>query len=122
MKWYGKFTKKDKKEQKSEKYVIIFKKEKEQMMKTSQILVATTVAGLMLSGCVQLKLPELPKIQKQENKKLTDEECKMVLKKYRDTEPGTSEAYIKLKYDAYECNTRSNGADIDIDKIMEINK
>lgn len=92
------------------------------MMKTIQILVATAVAGLVLTGCAELKLPELPKAGKQENKKLTDEECEAVLKKYRNTEPNASEAYTKLQYDAYECNTRSSGADIDIDKIMEINK
>lgn len=92
------------------------------MMKASQILVATAVAGLILTGCAELKLPELPKVGKQENKKLTDEECRVVLKKYRNTDPNTSEAYTKLKYEAYECNTRSSGADIDIDKIMEMNK
>lgn len=94
------------------------------MMKTIQILVATAVAGLVLTGCVELKLPELPKAGKQENEKhkLTDEECKIILEKFRKAEVSTSDSYKRLEYDAHDCQIRSNGADIDIEKIMEMNK
>ncbi|MGG7074239.1 hypothetical protein U5B43_08310 [Campylobacter sp. 9BO] len=75
-------------------------------MKASQILVATAVAGLILTGCAELKLPELPKVQKQENKKLTDEECKIILEKFRKAKVSTSDAYKKLEYDAHDCQIR----------------
>ncbi|AVK81276.1 MULTISPECIES: hypothetical protein [Campylobacter] len=89
-----------------------------------KILTAVAIAGLMLGGCAELKLPELPKVQKQENEKhkLTDEECKIILEKFRKAEVSTSDSYKRLEYDAHDCQIRSNGADIDIEKIMEMNK
>jgi len=75
-------------------------------MRASKILMATAVAGLLLTGCAELKLPELPKAQKQEKKKLTDEECKVILEKFRKVEASTSEAYKRLEYDAHDCQIR----------------
>lgn len=133
-------------------------------MKTNQILVATVVAGLMLSGCVEFKLPQLPKIQsgKQSSDfdsisskkpdQLTKVECKKLLemekevreaKKIADEETRVKgrdrvEGHIyldaankmakfhkiyylaeKLRY-CEELNREK--IDIDIDKIMEINR
>lgn len=71
-------------------------------MKANKVLIITAIAGLFFSGCAEF---QLPKVQKQKHE-LSDEECEIILKKYRNTEPSTSDAYNKLKYDAYECNTR----------------
>lgn len=73
-----------------------------------KIATAVAVAGLMLSGCAELKLPESPKIKKQENekRKLTDEECKIILEKFRKSEVSTSDSYKKLEYDAHDCQIR----------------
>lgn len=155
--------KKNKEEPKSKNYAIILRK-KGSMMKTIQILVATAVAGLVLTGCAELKLPELPKVQSNSQtsdfdniatkkpNKLTKKECEILLKmekeareakkiadeetrvKGRDRVSGDiylsaanktaklQKVYYLTEKLAYCRDIGKEKVNIDIDKIMEINK
>lgn len=97
------------------------KNDKGEKIKTGKILVATAVAGLVLTGCAEFKLPELPKISKTDTKKdVTEEECRQMRKKLAQMGPSQERNWFAIE--VQQCETRYGGVDLDLDKIMEINK
>lgn len=87
-------------------------------MKKFTSLMAVAVAGILISGCAEFKLPELPKLEKKENKKLTEKDCEKIMERYYNITPGELNVYEKGKFDA-QVTQCQNILDEENDKLWQ---